>query len=193
MCGHYRWRVWAVVSVCHHLVVGIVEQASAEENLFLLALTPLQRSHSFPPCLSWDKMTRRGLNSSNGVSLRVLVDCWRFFERESCSILSVFLNVEYFHERWQNYSHSVLVQISEKKNRRNFHCHWQVCLSINFFKNCDRCCLMLLHCKCQTWEQFTGAQPLINDNEAPFFDEISPVEKRLNFVQPIFILLRIIK
>lgn len=35
--------------VCRHLVCGSVEQASVEEDLLLVALTPLQMSHSFLP------------------------------------------------------------------------------------------------------------------------------------------------
>lgn len=43
--------MYMCVCVFSHLVSGFVEKASAEEALLLVALTPLQMSHSFLPSL----------------------------------------------------------------------------------------------------------------------------------------------
>lgn len=43
--------VCVCLCVCCHLVCGFVQQASAEEDLLSVALTPLQMSHSSPPFL----------------------------------------------------------------------------------------------------------------------------------------------
>lgn len=52
--------VCVCLCVCRHLVCGSVEQASVEEDLLLVALTPLQMSHSFLPSPAWERETERG-------------------------------------------------------------------------------------------------------------------------------------
>lgn len=51
MDGGFRAQALYVLRVCGHLVCRFVEQVSVEEDLLLVALTPLQMSHSFLPSL----------------------------------------------------------------------------------------------------------------------------------------------
>lgn len=85
--------VCVCVCVCalSHLVCGFVEQASVEEALLLVALTPLQMSHSFLPSLLWEhergreKQRVRGLKYTSELSL--CRNCICFIDLYKCTKL----------------------------------------------------------------------------------------------------------
>lgn len=60
--ARWKWDFWCVcVCFCHLVVCG---QASVEEDLLSVALTPLQMSHSFLPFYLWEGENDRSVKSA---------------------------------------------------------------------------------------------------------------------------------